>query len=365
MLIYIVNFLLNMAMGWFLLFFRRSTDPQAGYDQNKRKKVYLFLTTLQLGLLCGFRSTQMTYDTAAYETIFLQAPNTWRTIFKNTQYVEIGFSVLCSLIKLLGGDFQTLLILSSLFVTGSCCLFIYRHSNNVLLSVFIIISFPFYYSSFDILRHFIAISFLLLSYKYMVEKRFVWYATLLVIGSLFHTITLLFIPFYFLRYIKFNALIFLASGAVLVVVFIYMNEIASILSALMGKTDYGDSDWVGSYGGGIKTAVMYVGVFILSLLSFYQLREKKMEDHLSIFFVLFLTFCSILFIQARMLTRMIMTMIPFLAIAIPRLFDKKNTHDLQIRNFVFVLFLIIGCVYHGFMLLTSWQNVVPYIPYWK
>ena len=55
----------------------------------------------------------------------------------------------------------------------------------------------------------------------------------------------------------------------------------------------------------------------------------------------------------------------FLAIAIPRLFDKKNTHDLQIRNFVFVLFLIIGCVYHGFMLLTSWQNVVPYIPYWK
>lgn len=363
--IYIVSFILNMLFGLSL-----NMKLNGQYDYNElnnniiKRKIYLFITALQLGLLCGFRADVMAYDTEEYRIIFDMCPDSWGTLFDKTSYVEVGFRVFCALIKIFGGNFQTMLIISSLFVMGSCCIFIYRHSKDILFSVFIIISFPFFYSSFDIVRHFLATAFVLLGYKYVEERKLFKFLLFMGLGALFQTGILVFLPLYLMPKIKWNWKIMVIAILSTVMIFITLKPLAVFITNLLGKTSGIDSGWIGSFGGGIKTALMYAVVLVIAILSFYQIEEPNQDDMTAINYTLVLFISSVLFIQARMMTRVIMTLVAFLAIAIPRLMDKPRMKS-DVNYFTLRFgFIIIAFVYHAFMLLTNWQNVVPYVPYW-
>lgn len=361
MIIYIINFIVNMLLGFFLLYNKNISEKK----YIKRKKMYLIITIIQFATLCGLRSTKIAYDTYAYEIIFNQAPSTFASIFNNTSHVEIGFSILCSIIKIFGGNFQILLMITSFFVMGSCCIFIYRHSNNILLSVFIIISFPFYYSSFDIIRHFVALSFFLLGYKYIENNNFVKYLIYIFIGSLFHSISLLFIPFYFIKKIKFNFVTFVVMILLTVFCFFQIDNIAYTLSSIIHKGSYIHTDWINSYSGGIKTAIMYCAIFIVSYFQFKNIKNKTSRESNYLMNILILFIFSIIFINARMMTRMIMSTVPLLAISLPQLLYNNNTINKKYSSIYIFITIIIGMAYHSFMLINNWQNVVPYIPFWK
>lgn len=361
MYVYIINFVVNMILGLLIINVGKKNNP------NKRKKIYLTLTTIQLALLCGLRSEQVAHDTSTYGLIFSRVPNSWTNIFDHNMYFEIGFSIYCSIIKILGGSFRTMLIITSFFIIGSCCIFIYRHSKNVLLSVFIIICFPFYYSTFDIIRHFIALSFFLLGYKYILEKKFLKYFAFIAIGSLFHSISWLFLIFYFIDKVKFNFKVFIISIIIMLFSYFFISDIAAFLSGIIGKSNPVLSGWVGSYGGGTKTFIMYLFVFLISLLAYQNLKNADDEDANSLKYILILCMFSFVFLRARLMTRLIMSVIPLLSISIPKIFCEYNDRvkDRKKAFLLYLMFIIIGLAYHSFMLLTNWQNVVPYIPYWK
>lgn len=332
---------------------------------SKKRKIYLFVTAVQLGLICGFRSITMAYDTSAYKLIFDMCPDSWEYIFDKSSYVEVGFSVLCSVIKIFGGEYQTMLIITSLFVMGSCCIFIYRHSKDVILSVFIIISFPFFYSSFDIIRHFLSTAFFLLGYKYIAERKPIKYLLFIIAGSLFHSITWVFLPFYFAKKIKWNWKTMSVATIGTVLLYINIQPVAIWISELLGKSSGVYSGWIDSYGGGIRTALMYGVILLIAIIAFYQLKDRDEDDMNAINYVVLMFIFSIIFINARMMTRMIMTMVSLIAIAIPQLLDKSRTRSLRDYSILKFGFIAIGFVYHAFMLLSNWQNVVPYIPFWS
>ena len=367
MLIYLICFAANMLLGLLLVVIRPNHLSEQHYQT--RKKWYLFLTAVEFGLLCGFRADSVGYDTKNYHEIFKLMPNSISIALHedtvNGVQMERGYILLCSLIKSLGGSFQTLLIIYGLFIMSSCCIFIYRHSKNVLLSVFIVVSFPFYYSSFDIIRHFMATAFFLLGYKYIVERKFWKYFLFIFIGSLFHSFAWIFLIFYFIGKVKWNFATFLTVMTGTVLCGFFIEPIAIRLSGWLGKSDGIDTGWIGSYGGVVKTAIMYMVIFIIALILYYNLKERTREDMLAVNYVLILLAFSIIFINARMMTRLIMTSVPLLAIAMPQLFDAKRMADRKIYDILYMLFITIGVGYHLFMLLSNWQNVVPYNPYWK
>lgn len=358
---YITCFIINMILGFLLVPKKHNCSANL---YNRRVKIYLIFTTIQLGLLAGGRASSVGYDTWAYEIIFSNTPDKWVNMFSNTQYVEIGFSILCTIIKMFGGTFQTLLIISSFFIVGSCCVYIYRHSENVVLSIFTIVSFPFYYSTFDIMRFFIATSFILLGYKYIVERNFKKFLIYVFVGSLFHVSAVLFIPIYFVNKIKYTMGTFIIAILATVFAFMYVNEIALVFGRLIGKESYLSSGWIGQYGGGIKTAIMYIGILFIALVLFGHLKKKENEDYNAVNYILLLAIFSIIFIRARIMTRFIMISIPFLAISMPRLLNSQNTKNQMDRKICYFSYIVIGLVYHGFMLYTNWQNVVPYVPFW-
>lgn len=363
MYVYILNFLLNMLVG-FLIFYFRKTNNSKKY--NNSKKIYLIFTTIQLSLIAGFRSIRVGWDTGTYKTIFDLMSDSINYIFVKQNIVEIGFSALCSGIKILGGDFQALLILTSTFVVGSCNIFIYRHSKNVLLSVFLIWCFPFYYTSFDIIRHSIVVGFFLLGYKHIEKSNFIRYCIYILIGSLFHTVAFLFIPFYFVKKIKWKWSTIFSGVAITIFAFLLINNIATFLFDLINKGNQIESGWIGAYSGGEKTCIMYAILFFIALIFYYNIKEHRNTKDSYVFYVFLLFLSSILFIKARMMIRIIMLLVPLMAISFPQLVSKENKIKRPTNNKIGYMFLIIISLgYHLFLLLTSWQNVVPYIPFWE
>ena len=365
---YIISFACNMLLGLLFCIDNRGVCNYNELNLNtKKRKLYLLITALQLGLICGLRSANMAYDTGAYQEIFDDCPDTWQNIFKKSaiMHIEMGFRVFCSIIKILGGNFQTMLLITSLFVMGSCCIFLYRHSKNVLLSVFIIISFPYFYSSFDIIRHFIATSFLLLGYKYIVEKKPIKYMLFILMGCLFQTSALIFLPLYFLGKLKWNLITVGIASVATAGLYLYIEPIAVVVGDLIGKSDGVESGWIGSYGGGMKTALMYGVILLIAILAFHQLKNRSKEDAIALNIVALMFISSVLFINARMMTRAIMTLVALMAIAMPQLLDKQRSKVKQDCKLLKLGLLGVGMVYHIFMLTSNWQNVVPYIPFWK
>lgn len=363
MTIYYVNYFLNMIIGSLIF---RGNPRKATRNQ---KKVYLILTCISLGLICGLRSIDVGYDTYSYYSIFLKSANEVGKLFDNNTYVEIGFFVLCGMIRILGGDFQILLILTSFFIVGSCCIFIYRHSENVLMSVFIILSFPYYYSSFDIIRHFIACSFFLLAYKYVESRNLKKFLIYIIIGSLFHKITFIFILFYFLYDMKFNVKFIAVSSSISLVSLLYADRIFLMLALAFGKAqDIVSSGWAGEHGGGIKTSIMYIVIFVIALILYINKKEHPKKDEQAIKHM-YIMFCvSVIFLNARIMTRIIMFMVAMVSISMPTLFNKKEINSLRkykTHLLLFMAFIAIGVFYHWFMLDVNWQNIVPYVADWR
>ena len=365
MIIYIIFFVCNILFGLSLCVSGRKFCPNE-LNQNKiKRKIYLIVTTLQYGLLCGLRATSMGYDTFSYQIIFWMTPGSWSTIFVRTSYVEMGFSVLCSLVKILGGNYQMLLIICSLFSMGACCVFLNRHSTNIILSVFIIISFPFFYSQFDVVRHFLAIGCFLLAYKYIEEKKLIKYLIFIIIGATFHKIVLLFIPLYFIRKIKFDAAFVIIMVAATAILYLFLTEIVVFIGELMGKagTSLVETGFLGADAGGFKTMLMYAAILVLSFLAYLLIDEKKDSDRVYIFYVALVVVASIISTNARIAIRFIMSFVPLMSIAIPHLFSFNRTSSKKVMIALTIGFVLIGLIYHGFMLISNWSNVVPYIPY--
>jgi hypothetical protein len=123
--------------------------------------------------------------------------------------------------------------------------------------------------------------------------------------------------------------------------------------------------WFDSDAGGVKTAFMYLMVFIIGYFAYKNLRIKTSVEETGLVYVLILFLFSIVFIKNRMIIRFIMSFIALLSIYMPMLLDKRKAKSKQKATSLIKLFVLIGLAYHAFMLLTSWQKVVPYIPYWE
>lgn len=360
MVVYIISFILNMLLGILLL----GSEPSQATDKSKR--IYLLITTLQLGLICGFRSLAVGWDTPTYYVEWSnRLPDDFFQLKQYTGRFELGFLYFTTLIKVLGGNYQTFLIISSLFTMGSASIFIYRHSSNVLLSVFILICFPFYYSSFDIIRHFLALSFILLGYKYVVERKPILFALFVLGAFLFQKSDIVLGLVYFLPVITFNKRFLLSTLIISLVIFFAQGFLLS--SGLVGYLDYtidAYEGWFGADAGGSKTALMYIVIAVIAYLAYINKEFIDAQYNTAMVVCIIVCAFAIIFTRNRMIVRLIMASIAFFAIYVPDLLSYDFVNDYNKHKYIFNIFIVIGLMYHGFMLLTSWQKVVPYIPYW-
>lgn len=263
-----------------------------------RKKFHLWIGYLFIGVFIfffGFRWHILT-DSIAYQGFYdtLQPIFQYDYIKANTYWWDIGFLLFAMLCKQVGLDFLTFMTLNSLIDVCMLSKCFKKYSINIPWSCLAFLAFNGILIEFNLIRNFKSILLFLISLSYIKERNIGKFMICNIIGILFHSSAILFIPLYWLLYKRYNAkiLIILITGVTIVNIFyplllrnITIDIINDYLTSEKLKTFSETADEMHKLSIGLIERIL---TFILGL---YVLEQEKSNDkNYIIFFNMYVVF---------------------------------------------------------------------------
>lgn len=270
MLIYIVQILL-IIIFYILLSFKRMN--------NKKEKIFCIFTFMVLSLVACFRDVTVGYDTAQYVIAFKKSSILTLSTLSNLRY-EYGFSFLCILLNKITSNPQILLITTSLFINYTVLNFIYKNSDNKLLSVLLYILLNTYFFYTSAMRQAIAISIILLGFDNVQSKKYIKFILYVVIASLFHQSAILALLFIFFREKKYNKTFIYELLIMFILFFIFGKNIFDLLVKFSPRLqDYSFSKFnVENYYGALLQFVLNFILFIIGYIVMLKNNKSILND---------------------------------------------------------------------------------------
>ncbi len=169
--------------------------------------------------------------------------------FANRDF-ELGYTVIMEIVRLLGGDYFVLTLIMALLILLPAAFVIVKYSKMPWLSCWLYLTVTFFYNSLNFTRQSLAVSVILLSWRFIKEKKH-WAVILIALAaSLFHMSALVFIPIYLLSLIKPSVKLYGIIGAAAVAVYIFSQ---TILEFVLNK-------FFSSYAHYLDTIFLQVGL---------------------------------------------------------------------------------------------------------
>lgn len=188
---------------------------------------------------------------------------------------EPGFIFLNEFLILFFDHSQTIIIVTS-FITIGLFFFIFKkYSTDALQSIFLFYTLYFYFMSFNLVRQFLAIGIILLAFQMLLQKRKTLYFALVLVASMFHTTSLVVIPFFFFQ--KVNMSISKIVLALVALIGLYTPFLNLFLSLFPKYENY-----VYSEGG---TSILNIAFIILELCMFLYIKYTKRVDEVSKYYL--------------------------------------------------------------------------------
>lgn len=111
-------------------------------------------------------------------------------------YMEIGFQWICKLVAGINDNPRIVIII---FAVATCYFYlraIWDQSDDIFFSVFIFLTWGYYFMTFNTVRNYFALSLTLFSIKHLAKKEYFRFVFIVVIAALFHKSALVCIPIY-------------------------------------------------------------------------------------------------------------------------------------------------------------------------
>ncbi len=179
------------------------------YKFLSNKKNQIVMMILPIVLLCMLRSVKLGLNDTEkiYYQYFLDLKSTSLFDFLEVRgYGEFLFFAILKFIILIFNNYRCLLIILAIPYFYAVTKHIYNYSNNYLISIIVFIA-MYYLYSFYLLKQCVAMGILVLSYKYICDKKPLKFILLVILAALFHKMSLIFLMAYpICRYKKFNYL---------------------------------------------------------------------------------------------------------------------------------------------------------------
>lgn len=135
----------------------------------------------------------------------------------NFSYMEIGFQKAVLLLEKVDTNPRFVIIVFGVLTCFFYLKAIWDQSDDVAFSVFIFLSWGYYFLTFNTLRNYFALAIVLFSIKYLISNQNLKFIIFVIFASLFHKSALVCIPLYYLAKLKFNKKhIFLFAGIIMV-----------------------------------------------------------------------------------------------------------------------------------------------------
>jgi len=205
------------------------------FVNSKRQKPFMFFSFVVLFVLSGFRDSSVGTDTAAYEELFLHLSK------GGTIIQEVGWRFLNKVVIYFDGEFQHVLMLSSLLTLIPIFYISKKYSLNPMLSIFLYFAFYIYLQSFNITRQTLAVSVIFMAYPFLLNRKPLFFILLVCLASAFHLTALICLPLIFVDKIPDKKLIYLALMAFSMIISVFLSDlIIRYLSRIIGYEHYLD-----------------------------------------------------------------------------------------------------------------------------
>lgn len=337
-------------------------------NENKQK-IYLIIIGILLILVSGLRDKNIGVDTASYVNFFQNVSNLDNSQL-NSIYYEKGFILFNKFLVLFSNHYSILLVISTLIIIIPILLFIKENSNSIWMSVYLFVTLTFYYNSMNIMRQYIAIGLILLSYSYVKKRKIIPFVFLVFLSASFHTTALVFLIVYFIPLIKlsYRKLNYLILFTLIIYLFFpyFLKVFFNYFRIYTGYIYYLDSM---NFGDILKFLIMFLILLFGIYFKYPNFQANKStfinDENLQTIIIIIGTIFSFLAIRMSILSRITDYFFIFSIIYIPNVL--KTIINPKLKLFV-TYFVIIICLIYNFAILIyrpEWFNVTPYNFYWN
>lgn len=343
-------------------------------NQKLGNKVYLFIAFAVLYIISTFRSSNIGNDTTEYFYMFQKFGQAINVLELDTT-IELGYVLFNKFLYSISPNPMILLAVTSAFVLGTVALFIYKNSPMAWLSIFLFINFRIYYFTLSGIRQSIALAIILISYKFIKERKPIIFSLLIILASFFHASALIFIIVYPLSKINFSKVVMWLYLAVGIFFFITFNYFIDIIFKIFPKyqvylySDYFENVRLASF---VDFSIIFI-IFIFGLMFKFnnlklaeRIKSNSNEEKNILFTIISIAvIVTLIAINASIIKRAAFYFFIFVIIYIP--ITIKEIKNKKVRILVTYSILVLATLYNIIILVyrPEWQHVYPFEFFWN
>ncbi len=323
--VYVINIILTFF--WAILFF--NVFKSSG-ESNSGKKAFCILTTIQWILISGLRGMSVSMDMLSYKLRFEKTMHShWWELFNNFELVYIngegkdpGYAIFEKIVQIFTHDYQVFLIVVAVIFFAAMGIWVYKYSENPLLSMLIFDSFMSSFFAITGTRQTLATVLVVFIGGYFIRKRKLWQFLLVtLVAYTIHKSALCVLPFYFIANIEITRKYVAVCVGSLPILFIFREQFFDVLGALAGY-EYEDLESRGAYG----FTFVYIAVLCVSIWAMRHFKTIS-EDYKLYYNALILgaIFLPLVFVNPAAM-RVVQYYSIYLMLSIPQLvkcFERK------------------------------------------
>ena len=245
-------------------------------------------------IFIGFRGFVLT-DYISYYSMFQKIPGITDLNLKYYAGMEPGFVLYSSLIKSLGFDYFGWVFINTLIDLIVFRLFFKRYSPSLILPLICMMAFNGTLIEFNLYRNVKAIELFLLSFPYLIKRKFIPYLILNLIGLSFHNSAVIYLPLYFILTIKFNKILIWAFIIVTNIIYIcHINVINDIINNISFMQILNGYEKLANYAAETEARAFSIGFFerTFTIVIFTVFRDhlNAKHSHYNVFYNCYLLY---------------------------------------------------------------------------
>lgn len=329
----------------------------------KSKLIIMTLIFVQFVLIQGLRDYSVGIDTANYVKYYNAfSHKDFFHMLAHPQYVfEVGYMILMYVCKNLGVPTRMFIIIVAIIINFLYFRFIYKESNDFVLSLWLFICMEYFTLSFTTYRQIIAMGFIVNSFIYLKDDKYLKFSIFVLLAASFHKSALIFVIVPIIKFIyrliderskigKFLVLNRFALASLAIVILIFIKPlIIDVVTKLYPNY---------SAGGELGMLFFEILVVLFATLMCEHLTEEKTKLRFYQLFILLSTcvqYCTTIFF---MINRVTLYFYVFSIVGIP--YCLYLVKDMRTRRIFLMAILLLSFIEYYYVTMDMY-NVVPYV----
>lgn len=334
--------------------------PMAKREDFSNRKIFFYLMSFYLVFITGLRNNMYTdYLTYQYNYEVKTREMTFKEIFSKKEPLFGVFQKIAGELS----DYNTIFLMTLLAAITVFCLTktIVEYSSVVWLSFFLLLTMGSYYTCFNTTRSYLAAAIFFWSCKYIYEQNFLKYFLCILVISLIHISTLIFLPMYWILPIRWNKKrnVLLAVTAVLILIYMFFQFKSFVIfmtNFVYTIYEVGEGKVMSSQT--VLTLARPLLFLAIVLINFRAFDYNDRKERCWVNAILYWTIISAFATQISLVQRFTYYLIPFIYLAAPLVVTRSKR---KIQKYIWVALL----VFCGVMYSILGQFQVPYSFYWE